>query len=127
MPRILSTNTRYKKLYLKFASNLNIPNISHQGYFTDKENVLCKSSAYKLTSNKPKHSKWTKNQHCKTDINHEQYKTAFFLSFLYKYKLPIRNTRLQSVIFLSKINKTTFFKMLVHCEGVWFLNIYHTG
>ena len=30
-------DTRYKKLYLKSAFNFNISNISHQGYFTDKQ------------------------------------------------------------------------------------------
>ena len=33
----IQQNTRYKKLYLKSAFNFNISNISHQGYFTDKQ------------------------------------------------------------------------------------------
>ena len=31
--------TRYKKLYLKTAFNFNISNISHQGYFPDKQMI----------------------------------------------------------------------------------------
>ena len=35
--KVQNWDTRYKKLYLKSAFNFNISNISHQGYFTDKQ------------------------------------------------------------------------------------------
>ena len=35
-------DTRYKRLYLKSEFNFNVSNISHHGYFTDKQNErLC--------------------------------------------------------------------------------------
>ena len=40
--------TRYKKLYLKSAFNFNLSNISHQGYFTDKQS----ERLYKYKHNK---------------------------------------------------------------------------